>query len=76
MVRSLVGRVTVTPEPGGDLVVALEGDIVAVIGLGQNAKSGRKPKLSAADHASFACSVKVVAGTRNHRQLTPIRVTC
>ena len=63
LVRGLVDRVTVTPAPGGDLIVALEGDIVAMIGLGQNANSGRKPKLSAADHASFVGSVKVVAGT-------------
>ena len=62
LIRGLVDRVTVTPGIRSDYSVELEGDIIAMIGLGQNAKSDRKPKLSAADHASFACSVKVVAG--------------
>ena len=62
LIRGLVERVTVTPGIGSDYSVELEGDIIAMIGLGQSAESGRKPKFSAADHASFACSVKVVAG--------------
>ena len=77
LIGGLVDRVTVTP--GSDtqnLSVELEGDIVAMIGMAQKAESGRKPNLSAADHASLAYSVKVVAGTRNHRQLTPTRVSC
>ena len=63
LIRGLVDRVTVTPAPGGDLIVALEGDIVAMIGLAQNAESGRKRAPSAIDRAIFVRSVKVVAGT-------------
>ena len=67
LVRGLVDRVTVTPAPGGDLIVALEGDIVAMIGLAQNVESNRKRAPSAVDRAAFVSSVQVVAGTRNHR---------
>ncbi len=44
------------------LSIELEGDIVAMIGLGLNAEDGRKRMFSAADHALFCCSVKMVAG--------------
>ncbi len=65
LIRGLVDRVTVTA--GSDtknLSVELEGDIVAMLNLAQNAESGRKRELSAVDRASFVRSVKVVAGIR------------
>ena len=77
LLRCLIDRVTLMPEPAsGGLSLELTGDISAIIGLALNANSGRKPRFSAADQALFACSVNVVAGTENHRQLTPIRVNC
>lgn len=58
------------------LSIEREGDIVAMIGMALNAESGRKRVFSAADNASFACSVKVVAEKRKHRELSPIRIAC
>jgi len=74
LIRRLIDRVTVMPAFGETgRSVGLEGDLAAMIGVSQNAEGRRKPKLSAADHAWFARSVKVVTGKRNHRQLTSIR---
>ncbi len=64
LIRSLIDRVTVLPATGTtDLSIELGGDIVAMIGLAQNAERGRKTVLSAAERANFVRSVKVVAGT-------------
>ena len=64
LIRGLVDRVTVTA--GSDtknLSVELEGDIVAMIGLAQNAENGRKRELSTVERAEFVSSGWLVAGT-------------
>ncbi len=74
IMRSLVDRVTVMPATNqSGLSIELEGDIVAMIGLALNTENGRKHTFSAADHASFCCSVKMVAGTRCHLYRTTLR---
>ena len=64
LLRGLIDRVTITPATDTtELSIELEGDIVSMIGLAQNAESGRKRELNAAERSVFAGSVKVVAGT-------------
>jgi site-specific DNA recombinase len=59
LVRSLIERVVVSPAPSGDgLEIELIGEIAAMVELAQGGSgSGR------AEHALFARSIKVVAGT-------------
>jgi hypothetical protein len=62
------------PAPDGQcgFEIELVGQITAMVSLGQDGKDSS----SASDHAVFQSSMKVVAGAGNHRQLTPVMVTC
>ena len=73
ILRGLIERVVLHPAEKG-FEIELIGEIAAMVDLGaQNKKAG--PEGSAVPDA-YRCSVKVVAGERNHRQLTlpPIAV--
>jgi hypothetical protein len=74
VVRSLIERVVLHPAPDGQcgFEIELVGQITAMVSLGQDGKDSS----SASDHAVFQSSMKVVAGAGNHRQLTPVMVTC
>ena len=51
-------------EDGKGLEIELVGEIAAMVSLGHGVMPG-----SASDRVLFACSMKVVAGTRNHLDL-------
>ena len=64
LLRGLIERVVLHPAGDGQ-EVEIVGEIVRMVELGRDAKQ-------AALDAEAACSVKVVAGARNHRELTPL----
>ena len=75
--RSLIETVVLSPgSDGAGLEIELTGEIAAMLDLALNSKNGSKRGFAAGDPDLFARSVKVVAGKRNHRQLTPFRVAC
>ena len=47
-----------------------------MVSLGRDEGDGRRRRGLAADQDLFERSMKVVAGARNHRQLTPLMVAC
>jgi DNA invertase Pin-like site-specific DNA recombinase len=65
LLRGLVERIDMNPVEGG-FEIALTGDIARMMALSM---SEGKTKKAAFDEKT-ACSVKVVAGARNHRELT------
>lgn len=65
IVRGLIERVSVTREDG-QAVVALDGALMALIGLAQNAKGTTFAE-------SFGSSVILVAGARNRRNLPTLQ---
>ncbi len=69
ILRGLVERVVLHPVDGG-LEVELVGEIANMVSLGAAAQSKTAAPGGAAVPALYRTSVKVVAGTRNHRQLT------
>jgi site-specific DNA recombinase len=77
LIRSLVSRITVSATDASKaLGIGLEGELGAMIRLALDAENGRKRGLAAVDLDLFARSVKVVAGTHNHRQLILPGVAC
>ena len=69
MVRGLIDRLIVRPAGGGGFEIELVGDIARMVELG----AGAERRKAALDEKA-ACSVKVVAGTRNQRCLP--RLVC
>ncbi len=65
ILRPLFEKVVLRPQENG-FEIELIGEIVAMVALGREAQNS-KAKTAALD-AGTACSVKVVAGARNHRQ--------
>ncbi len=61
LLRSLIDRIALTPNPEGRLTIDLYGDLAGILGLATN-KGG---PLKESDPS--VQQVKVVAGTRNHR---------
>jgi len=69
--RALIERVLVRPgETRGSFEVELEGEIAAMVELAQGAECKKAAQDGAAVPEAFRSSVKVVAGARNHRELT------
>ena len=56
------------PEDGR-LAIEVRGDLAAILALGQNAND---PAWRAGSHEDLLVQVKLVAGARNHRELTPL----
>jgi hypothetical protein len=71
IIRSLVDQVTFRATAEGGLEIELVGHIARMVHLAQNC-SENSP--IAAVHDDFACSVKVVAGARNHLNLFFMRL--
>ena len=74
--RSVIDAIMVFPgDKRGEVSVKLRGDLAAFMYLDDGAQTG-----TAALQKENGCSVEVVgslvAGTRNHRELTPICVAC
>jgi DNA invertase Pin-like site-specific DNA recombinase len=67
ILRGLIERVVLHPAEKG-FEIELVGEIAAMVSLGAHDKAA-SPKGSTVSEA-YRCSVKVVAGERNHRQLT------
>ena len=65
LLRGLIERVVLHPAGEDGQEVEIVGEIVRMVELGRDAKQ-------AALDAEAACSVKVVAGARNRRELTPL----
>jgi hypothetical protein len=63
ILRGLIDRVSVTPTDDG-FEIELVGEIAKMVSLGTNDKAA--PNGTAL--SGYAGSIKVVAGTRNHRQ--------
>ena len=81
LVRSLIERIELHPMEGGGFEIEVAGDIAAMTRLAQQDQattsiSGRTPEALLADHPLFACSLKVVAGTGNHRWLMLPPIIC
>jgi DNA invertase Pin-like site-specific DNA recombinase len=68
-VRELIERIEVRPATDGTgLEIELIGAIAAMVWLGQGDDAADR-RVAAGDRGLFECSVKVVAGTRNHLDL-------
>jgi DNA invertase Pin-like site-specific DNA recombinase len=77
VVRSLIERVVVHPRgEWKSFEIELEGQIAAMVRLASGDQSASRSRQSAADRGLFDRSVKVVAGTCNHRQLPSLMVIC
>ena len=77
LIRGLIERVIITPASDGKgSEVELVGEIAAMINLALLAEPGGKRQQTLGLTAAAMSSLQVVAGTGNHRQLTPIRVNC
>jgi len=73
LLRGLIDEIRIVPE-GLTQRIELRGELAAILGL-----AGLQTTKVPAGMAGTLClaeQIKVVAGTRNHRQLTPIRVSC
>jgi len=70
LIRSVVDQVTFRPTASDGLEIALIGDLVRMIHLAQqSAEISENSSIAGAVHEEFACSVKVVAGSRYQRYL-------
>ncbi len=67
ILRPLIEKIVLRPQENG-FEIELIGEIVAMVALGQEARTPKTKK--AALDAGTTCSVKVVAGACNHRELT------
>ena len=81
LVRALIEWIELHPLDGGGFKVEVVGDIAAMIRLAHPdpataSVGGCTPEALPAVPALFAHSLKVVAGTGNHRWLTLLPVTC
>jgi hypothetical protein len=63
-VRALVEAIVLVPE-NGQLQIEVRGELAAILSLANGAKTG--------DAAILGQQVKMVAGTRNHREF-PVRI--
>src|SRR3954469_22929117 len=73
IIRSLVDQVMFRPTASHGLEIDLIGDLARMVHLAQqSAENSENSPIAGAVHEEFACSVKVVAGTRNplHRTRT------
>ena len=75
IVRTLIERIEVHPAPGGGMEIEVVGELAAMVHLGMGEPAEREA-VTADGRGLFARSVKVVAGTGNHRQLTLRPVAC
>jgi len=69
--RGLVEATTIIPE-NGTLRIEVRGVLAAMLAL----PSAPNTKGAGISAGAFSEQIKMVAGKRNHRQLTPIMVTC
>jgi hypothetical protein len=71
LVRGLIDEIRMIPEAGATRI-EIRGELAGILSLafGSNGKS------ASLDAGALSVQVKMVAGTRNHRQLTPLRVSC
>jgi hypothetical protein len=78
VIRSLIERVVRHPtrDDQRGFEIELIGEIAAMVTLGRDDGNRDRRVASATDQALFQSSIKVVAGTGNHRQLTPVMVAC
>jgi len=73
ILRGLVEKVAVSPREGGGVEVELVGEIASMVRLALDGDGPERKKAAPGRTAldgGFVRSVKVVAGTRNHRELT------
>ena len=73
--RTLIERIEVHPAAAGGMEIEVVGELAAMVRLGMGEPAEREA-VSADGRALFARSVKVVAGTGNHRQLILRPVAC
>jgi site-specific DNA recombinase len=66
-IQALVEAIVLVPEDG-KLAIEVQGDLAAILALGQNANTRPRGRV----HADLLVQVKLVAGARNHRELTPL----
>ena len=70
IIRSLVDQVTFRPTAGDALEIDLVGDLARMVHLAQeSSEKNENSPIPGAVHEEFACSVKVVAGSRYQRYL-------
>ncbi len=71
ILREIIERIDILPLGKGTFEIDLVGDIVNMIELAETPqKNGKLTSKEAAIHDVYRSSVKVVAGARNHRELT------
>ena len=66
-IRALVEAIVLVPEDSR-LAIEVRGDLAAILALGQNASTRREGRV----HEDLLVQVKLVAGARNHRELTSL----
>ncbi len=69
LIRSLVEKIVVHPKEGGAFEIELVGEIAKMVEIALQYDRGL-PNIRTAFNEVERRSVKVVAGARNHRQLT------
>jgi hypothetical protein len=85
VLRSLIERIVLTPDesaPNG-LAIELFGDLATILNLAAAQRNLRRPKPLGArqppppgDAGVFGSTLSMVAGPRNHRQLTTLQTSC
>ena len=74
--RLLVTAIILNPE-AGELTITLQGDLAEMLAMAQGRqRTSGSGSDSPAGVGRDGSQLALVAGTRNHRQLTPIRVSC
>ena len=68
--RSLIEKIIVSPSSAGGVEVALIGEIGTIVRLALGPERKKAAPGGTAVGGMFERSVKVVAGTGNHRELT------
>jgi site-specific DNA recombinase len=72
LVRGLVETITLIPDCGR-LCIEVRGELAAILRMSGGAKQAKSADGKA---DALAVQMKLVAGARNHRQLTPVMVAC
>ena len=66
-IRALVEAIVLVPEDGR-LAIEVRGDLAAILAWAKRKRPGREGRV----HEDLLVQVKLVAGARNHRELTPL----
>jgi hypothetical protein len=67
ILRSMIERIVLRPRPKGGLAANLVGDLAAILQVCERAENDKSPSRRKPEGP---CQLSVVAGARNHRQLT------